>query len=1054
MSKSDTRTALDWFNRSQRNEKDVLLKSRSDELAKRLNNIKDSKFTDNFITLSKTYAGYSDEIETLLDLTDEQTLKNLNTLSGTKYTPEDIRKYKVMMEMLYATGARAGDISAVRFKDLNFETGEILLDFTKGKRKRVVPMSDYLRNILEQYAKENQIKGSNPLFPAKKDTVTSQSLGKLIKNLAAGTPEIDAKNFGGGMEDVIFGEDYRNATSKTFRKHTATMLSVLEDSFIQLKINPANYLRDELGHEIVQMMANYNQAAIQMRDQKAKGILAGQDFAVSPRMKSALSAHFQHAERAFLLNTYYNLYQVDKEGMKIKGKQESENVKELRKIKKKKIQVELSEYDKLKARVGKGSKGKAISQNMLEWNMMPAGLDYDQQVDWINRKSLGEVGLPSAVTESDPRLKDIATDEQRRKISNMKNQAGRGVQLAKMNAQDFSVLEDYWKKGSDFKLIKEINIEDAVPQIYENFFDKEIVDIGNYRNSLDDDIFRKVLDQTDNFFLPAEDILKLPTNASSFDNAGDISKFFGPNARATKSLNIKIDPAVMSDVLNMIERKSRMNQVAANLINAAEHTLTPDNFKSSIGRLDYIINELQEGLTNWASKNPDVTPDVGFVHNQFKVEQSDFINELNGIFTDMRSSTGVEYAPIRLEDFDEIIERHPDYFAPLEEGLAKKYTVAKPGAEKNMIKSIQLEPIFKALNEVTIDGQPIFDKMAWDSEGFSNSEEILNQPLSDRLEFNPKNIESNPTVAKRNKDYGFIIKTNMAQRIFNKYTPNNKIQKVGNEAFSAGVIEFRDSRGELVDTLKPNARYASNEAVETVNNAISRRIKKGILGIVGFGAVAKNVLFPGIGLAADVATEVLLTDPGNVGKDFEGKELYTDLPEFYSGSGREVKSVLDDITGEQVRTVTEQESLNTEPVEDVTFLDTVKEKGKELFRQMGSIGSYGAEQSSLLRGEANPGLAQEIKKDISRREAEDTESKRFVENVSRKEVAEYIPNLEDRVARQENLMEYRRRANPRAAAVIDKSGREAEERLNEINEFGATGTDNQMEDLGFTSQQQ
>ena len=121
MSKSDTRTALDWFNRSQRNEKDVLLKSRSDELAKRLNNIKDSKFTDNFITLSKTYAGYSDEIETLLNLTDEQTLKNLNTLSGTKYTPEDIRKYKVMMEMLYATGARAGDISAVRFKDLNFE---------------------------------------------------------------------------------------------------------------------------------------------------------------------------------------------------------------------------------------------------------------------------------------------------------------------------------------------------------------------------------------------------------------------------------------------------------------------------------------------------------------------------------------------------------------------------------------------------------------------------------------------------------------------------------------------------------------------------------------------------------------------------------------------------------------------------------------------------------------------------------------------------------------------------------------------------------------------
>jgi len=1049
MSKSDTRTALDWFKRSQRNEKDLLLKETSDELGVKLKNLDQSsfKFMDQFVELSETYTGYSREIETLLNLSDEQSLQNLTKVGGTGYIPEDIRKYKVMTEILYATGARAGDIENIRFKDLDFEKGEILLDFTKGNRKRVVPMGDYLKDILETYVRENQIRGSNPLFPAKVGNISSASLGKFIKELAAGTPEINAKNFGGDRTGIQFGEDYRLATSKSFRKHTATMLSILDDVFVNFNISPTDYLRDVQGHEIVQMSANYNEAAVAMREQKANGTFVGDKLEVSDRLRSSLEAHFKFARKKFLYTHFYDKYLVNKDGLKRKANYETQDIKEVRKNKKKKLEVEISEYDKLTARVGKGSKGNAISQNMLEWNMMPAGLDYEGQVDWINSKSLGEVGLPSPVTESDPRLKDLASDDKRRKVSMMKSTA-RGVQTAKMNAQDFSVLEEYWKKGSDFKLIKEINIEDAVPQIYEHFFDKEIVDIGNYRNSLDDDIFGKIINQTDSINIPAEDILRIPSNATTFDNAGDISKFFGNSAKSTSGLNIRVDPTVVSDVLNMLERKSRINQVAANLINAAEHTMTPDNFSSSIGRLDYIIDQLQGGLKDWSSKNPDVTPDVGFVHNQFKVEQSDFVNELNSVFQDMRSSTGVEYAPIRLDDFDEIIERHPDYFTPLEEGFAKKYTVGKLGAEKSMIKSIQLEPIFKALNEVTVDGQPIFDRIAWDAGGFSNSEEILNEPLSDRLEFNPKNIETNPTVAKRNKDYGFIIKTNMAQRLFNKYTPNNKIQKVGNEAFSAGVIEYKDSRGKLVDTLKPNARYVSNEVVESVDNALSRRVKKGILGIVGFGAVAKNVLFPGVGLAADVVTEVLLTDPGNVGKGFDDKKLYTDLPEFYSGSGKEVKSVLDDITGEQVRTVTEQESLNTEPEEDVTFFDTVKEKGKELFRTAAAAGSAMASQN------ARQDLFTPTVKELDKREAKNTESKSFVENVSRKEVAEYIPNLQKKVGRQENLSEYTRRANPRSAVVIDQSGIKAKERLNEINEFGATGTDNQMEDLGFTSQQQ
>jgi len=44
MSKSDTRTALDWYKRSQRNEKDLLLKETSDQLKVQLEDLDQRSF--------------------------------------------------------------------------------------------------------------------------------------------------------------------------------------------------------------------------------------------------------------------------------------------------------------------------------------------------------------------------------------------------------------------------------------------------------------------------------------------------------------------------------------------------------------------------------------------------------------------------------------------------------------------------------------------------------------------------------------------------------------------------------------------------------------------------------------------------------------------------------------------------------------------------------------------------------------------------------------------------------------------------------------------------
>jgi len=92
--------------------------------------------------------------------------------------------------------------------------------------------------------------------------------------------------------------------------------------------------------------------------------------------------------------------------------------------------------------------------------------------------------------------------------------------------------------------------------------------------------------------------------------------------------------------------------------------------------------------------------------------------------------------------------------------------------------------------------------------------------------------------------------------------------------------------------------------------------------------------------------------------------------------------------------VTEQERLNPKPVENVTFLDKTKEKGKELLRNISGLLAPQAEYAALRTGDPQPGLADNIRADIDREEAEDTEARDFVEDVSREEVANYVSDQE------------------------------------------------------------
>ena len=62
-------------------------------------------------------------------------------------------KHKLIIEFLYATGVRAGELTNVKVSDLDLENKFVRILFGKGKKDRLTILSDHLCNELKEYLK-------------------------------------------------------------------------------------------------------------------------------------------------------------------------------------------------------------------------------------------------------------------------------------------------------------------------------------------------------------------------------------------------------------------------------------------------------------------------------------------------------------------------------------------------------------------------------------------------------------------------------------------------------------------------------------------------------------------------------------------------------------------------------------------------------------------------------------------------------------------------------------------------------------------------------------
>lgn len=63
---------------------------------------------------------------------------------------------RLILEMLYATGVRVGELVSIKVSDINFSSRTILI-LGKGNKERIVPYGDYCEEILKLYLKDGYL---------------------------------------------------------------------------------------------------------------------------------------------------------------------------------------------------------------------------------------------------------------------------------------------------------------------------------------------------------------------------------------------------------------------------------------------------------------------------------------------------------------------------------------------------------------------------------------------------------------------------------------------------------------------------------------------------------------------------------------------------------------------------------------------------------------------------------------------------------------------------------------------------------------------------------
>ena len=927
------------------------------------------------IYTSPSYAEKLRQTEMLIDAGYDANFVGVSQKVKDRFTP--------ILETMFATGGRAGDVSNIRVKDINFEDGYIKLEKAKFGKKRVVALPDHLAEILKKQIANK--KGTDLLFPSPsnpKKATTVDSINKYIDDVSVKYGNINPNYFSAKTVDpdlIAAGFDEKtakNAKSHTFRKIFATLLS--EKNF-----DPA-YIKEVLGHDDEAMSFFYI---------RAKKLPKEEGYQLTERMISTLqgNANFNN-KMSYVMEAVRN-NKVEETFRKKIETNKSVNSEVVSKHRKQREAVE-SAYVKVRKLYNERGIG---SGSVINKNVLPEFMSEEEATQFYRDQDLIEPDKVKApVTKEEPKVftdKNVTLDRAKR-INYLSGDA-RGYANAKMSEDMISVYNNLKNSESASRVKANISVFDAADQVVESVFNN--FDIESYRET-NSNFMQETLMSGQNFNYDPEDLYDLNVDPKAkkagmiWDDIPYLADMFGKTSIENGKPVIKLDQDILRDILELMEQRKREDSFAKTLIDQLEYATFPEeSANDAYLRYRDMESSLKASLEKYGKQNPNLA--VAFNSQQGYIP--DFTERV------MKNLPNVlhekEYTGISNLDLIAIVEKRSP---KLSDEIKKVFMLNKPGAEMDLIHEMLLEPYKQFLYQNDLLDDVVFLKDSAEAESA-----IFEKPLKERI-----NLKKNGLPSKNQKaiTLGLRIKTDITK--FQEALPPSSAGTFAGEGDNAGkriylkkpFVNFTDENDRPVAIEKPK-QLGPKIAEEVTKKVDWSKLKLPSI-IAGYGLVASN-LIPTTAAAKTLAftgkvlvegtLETALVDPDAIGKGVLGKPLFEDKPEYFSANPNVVRRNLDEMTPEEVAKVV---TTTPEPDSTVTFMDMFKEKGKELGRFAAAAGS------AIASPQARQNLFTPTVEALDTKEAQSQEASDLIDNISRREIQNYVPaQQQDLDRRRENF---------------------------------------------------
>ena len=945
------------------------------------------------------------------------------------------------------TASRKKDVSGIRVSDLRLDEGFYFSQAGKRSRYSGHPLSPRLVNILKDHIKEYKLEGDDFLFPSREvGNIGSKTDNYRIKNKKLPMSQATIRKYVNNTWDRLYpGQRLDGDSTHAFRRVWATILGQLRPKTEDAAFLDDRYIAAMLKHSDLKTLEVYQKAGIGPITQ----------LELHPRTSDIINTHLTFKTKMAELI----------QGKSQWGKAESKKIPFASKPKRRKKQTQRYDIDPR---------------------------EYEISLREIFGQQANKIPIDQPIQEV---VGKVYSPEEYEKLTKAYQRGWENYGYAKAKYDQANI------KAAD----NLYNLDDMTLVKYTDQISPEIGDriveglVDNFNTGYYDRAYSKIDDlvaNSVNYSYAATDLLnvdftppkKLPKakkgtipgavetvdTSNWWANTG-LDELYGDELKiGGRYPKVKLDREVVRSVLEKFEEESRFSMIADKMSAQTSHFSVPDNIKNDgatkLGLRNIILKQSLKSLRN--KKDLNLTPTLGFSRTQEPMTNEFIINKIENNIEN--ANLRASYSSIDTSWLKGLVDNNPKAFPPIK-NLAGKY-------DENFIYRMRLEPTLQYLYS-----EGVIPKVTLLGDVAQQYDSLFKGNLKDKYKLLKPMYLTKKGLPRKNQKIQWLFdwRTNYFEDDFATHayeTPKEVIQ--GKATKYLPIVDFSDKQ---IDNNVEVKDVKITEALEDQSkpkkyqkfpflNMNKRRFGNAFVPILTKGLAAAALLPTNLfgktlvattKVGTDLAIEAALADTSGQRRGLMGQELDEGVTlstgEVFYPNVSDAENQIKNLSAKAKAELTQMD------LKDEGY-DTSVDSGF-LSRLRGELGEAGRRITSLattptidpLSGGTiplPPGFRENVIKELDESERQDQRSKDVAGARSQEVIEGYIPGLEEKADIENRLRGYgsdvekAKQLNPRGTMTVLKSAEEAQKELDEINEFGATGTNNQMEDLGFTSQQQ